>query len=82
MQRNQSKCTESNRNGAQKRNARNSIHQCKSPGTGKVKEQIYAYLQDKEDEEVGVGKTLELLKQVLRDEGDNIVFARRDVVVL
>ncbi len=39
-------------------------------------------LEDEEDEEVGVGEALELLEEVLGQEGEDVVFGRGDGVVL
>lgn len=40
------------------------------------------HLQDEQEEEVCVGYFLELLKQVDRQEGDDIVLGRHDAVIL
>lgn len=40
------------------------------------------YLKDHEEEEVGVGEPPELLEEVERQEGDNVVFGGLDGIVL
>lgn len=40
------------------------------------------YLKDQEEEEVGVGESAELLKEVQRQEREEVVFGRPDGVVL
>lgn len=40
------------------------------------------HLQDEEEEEIGVGHFLELLKEVDRQEGDDVVLGRLDAVAL
>lgn len=41
-----------------------------------------AYLQDEKEQEVGIGHFLELLKEVDRQEGENIVLGGLDAVTL
>lgn len=40
------------------------------------------YLQNEEEQEVGIGNFLELLKEVDRQEGENIVLGGLDAVTL
>lgn len=45
-------------------------------------EQRQTHLKDEEEEEVGVGESAELLEEVEREEGEEVVFGRLDGVVL
>lgn len=40
------------------------------------------YLKNKEEEEVGIGEPPELLEEVKRQEGENVVFGGLDGIVL
>lgn len=46
------------------------------------REQRQAHLEDEEEEEVGVGESAELLEEVQREEGEEVVFGSLDGVVL
>lgn len=46
------------------------------------RKQRRTHLKDKEEEEVGVGESAELLEEVQREEGEQVVFGSLDGVVL